>query len=502
MRVSALIAALLLGAACTTAPQPVDPTLVKTESGLLRGEQSDGIRMFRGVPYAAAPVGEARWRAPAPMPAWPGERLATAYGADCWQNRMPGDLGASALPMSEDCLFLNIWAPNDSAEGLPVMVWIHGGGFVGGSAAAAIHDGSALAQRGVVVVTLNYRLGRFGFFAHPELTGEAAATGNWGLMDQIAALNWVKRNIAAFGGDPARVTIFGESAGGESVNRLMASPVARGLFARAIAASGGGRDAWPDLRSAEAKGEAFAKHSNATGLAALRALPASDVLGGITLMNKEDARYSGPLTDGKIVTGRADAIFAAGEAAPVPYVVGANSDELGMIPPAMRRMASAAMSAPVRKDEAKVREAYGGADAYERHVASDVVFVEPARAMALRHARAGAPTFLYSFGYVAASARAPGQGAGHATDMPYQFDQIGAAIATPDAADQAAADLVADYWVNFARTGNPNGAGLPAWPELDPSAPQLLSIGTDKTIAASADRAPVIAIANARDAAE
>lgn len=500
MKAPAWIAALLLAAACTTAPQQVDPARVRTDGGWLRGEHADGVRVFRGVPYAAAPVGEGRWRAPAPMPPWPGERQAIAYGADCWQNRMAGDLGASALPMSEDCLFLNVWAPDDGAEKLPVMVWIHGGGFVGGSAAAAIHDGAALAQRGVVVVTLNYRLGRFGFFAYPDLTREAATTGNWGLMDQIAALDWVKRNIAAFGGDPGRVTIFGESAGGESVNRLMASPAARGLFAHAIVASGGGRDDWPDLPSAEAKGEAFAKHRNAANLAALRALPAKDVLGGVTLMNKEDARYSGPITDGVIVTGRADAIFAAGEAAPVPYIVGANSDELGMIPPAMRRMASTAMSAPIRKDEARVREAYGGAEAYERHIASDVVFVEPARALALRHARSGAPTYLYSFGYVAVSARAPGQGAGHATDVPYQFDQIGAAIAAPDAADEAIADLVASYWVNFARTGDPNGPGLPVWPRLDPAAPGLLAIGPDKASPASADRASIVAIAAARDA--
>lgn len=493
----------LLAAACVSSPAPADPTLVRVESGALRGELRQDVRVFLGVPYAAPPVGEGRWRAPGEAVAWEGERPATAYGADCWQNRMPDDLGASQLPMSEDCLFLNVWAPVARQDGsAPVMVWIHGGGFVGGSAAAAIHDGSELARRGVVVVTPNYRLGRFGFFAHPDLTAESETTGNWGLLDQIAALEWVKRNIAAFGGDPARVTIFGESAGGESVNRLMASPKAKGLFARAITASGGGRDTWPDLKVAEAKGKAFGESRGAAGLAALRALPAQDVLGPITLMNKDDARYSGPMTDGRIVVDGADRVFARGEAAAVPYIVGANDDELGLIPDGMRKMANAVMAAPIRAADVQVRAAYGSDAAMERQVASDVVFVEPARAMAVRHAAAGAPTWLYSFGYVAENKRQAGFGAGHASDVPYQFDQLGAALDAPAAADEAAADLLASYWVNFARTGDPNGAGLPQWPRVDAASPELLSIGVDGPAVASADRAAVLAIAAARDAKE
>ena len=260
------------------AAAPAAAQQVTIDSGALTGATSDGVAAFEGIPYAAPPVGEGRWAAPAPVQRWSAPRDATRFGADCVQNAVPGDVSHGA-PMAEDCLFLNVWTPKPAAGAkLPVMVWIHGGGFVAGSGALAPTDGTQLAKRDVVVVTFNYRLGRFGFFAHPALQGS-----NWGLMDQIAALQWVKRNIAAFGGDPANVTLFGESAGGESVARLMASPVATGLFAKAITASGGGRDRWPTLAEAQAKSSAFAAKTGAGDLAALRALPAETVRGGITI---------------------------------------------------------------------------------------------------------------------------------------------------------------------------------------------------------------------------
>ena len=498
-----VVLTLLILSACATPPSPSDMRIVETEAGRIRGEHSDGMFVFRGVPYAAPPEGALRWRAPDPVKPWQGERDATQFSADCMQNRMSGDLGVSAQAVSEDCLYLNVWSARPSSEALmPVMVWIHGGGFVGGSGAAKIMDGAALARRGVVLVTFNYRLGRFGFFAHPALTAEAGdgATANWGLLDQIAALQWVKHNIAAFGGDPGNVTIFGESAGGESVNRLMSSPKAAGLFHKAIAASGGGRDAWPTLAVAEAKGEAFAAKAGAlSDAASLRAIPASEVMGGITLMAKDDARYSGPVTDGKLVTDRADTLFKQGRAAAVPYIVGANSDELAMIPAGMRKMANGMMTAPIKPHIDAVLAAYGAPEVMERRVAGDVTFVEPARAMAVRHAAAGARTFLYSFGYVAESARSPDAGAGHATDVPYQFDTLAAAISLPTAQDEAAADLVASYWTNFAKTGDPNGPGLPHWPAVNLSAPMMLSIGSQKVEAVSANAAEIVAIAAARD---
>jgi len=234
----------LLGLLLLAMAMPAAAQDVRIDSGTLHGAAADGVSAFKGIPYVAPPVGPLRWHAPEAPPAWTGARDATGFGADCMQNLFPGATG-SGQPQSEDCLFLNVWTPaHPKGAKLPVMVWIHGGGFVGGSSALAETDGARLAKRGVVVVSFNYRLGRFGFFAHPALTAGREG-GNWGLLDQIAALRWVQRNVAAFGGDPGNVTILGESAGGESVIRLMASPAARGLFAKAIASSGGGRDAWP-----------------------------------------------------------------------------------------------------------------------------------------------------------------------------------------------------------------------------------------------------------------
>ena len=251
----------LLAIALTAAAPADQAPVAATDSGAVRGIVADGVASFKGIPYAAPPVGPLRWHSPVPVQPWTGTRDASGYGNDCVQGRFPGDIANTSQPMSEDCLFLNVWTPRPAPGAkLAVMVYIHGGGYASGSGSSAILDGTRLAARGVVVVTLNYRLGRFGFFAHPALTREAGGgpTGNWGLMDQLAALKWVQHNIAAFGGDPAKVTIFGESAGGASVNRLMTSPAAKGLFVQGIAASGGGRDHWPSLAEAETKGVAFA----------------------------------------------------------------------------------------------------------------------------------------------------------------------------------------------------------------------------------------------------
>ncbi|MBO9499526.1 MAG: carboxylesterase family protein [Novosphingobium sp.] len=473
-------AALLLALFAT----PAAAQTLKVDSGILKGASAEGVASFKGIPYAAPPVGEGRWAPPVAPAAWKGARDAAKFGADCMQNAMQGVAG-SGQPMSEDCLFLNVWTPKPGAKAkLPVMVWIHGGGFVSGSSALPETDGTRLAKRGVVVVSFNYRLGRFGFFAHPSL-GQG---GNWGLMDQIAALAWVKRNIAAFGGDPANVTIFGESAGGESVARLMASPAAKGLFAKAIGASGGGRDSWPSLAEAQARGQAFA-----TGdAAALRALPAAKVLGTINLLNKEEARYSGPITDGAIIPANADAIFAAGREARVPYLVGNNDDELGFLPDAFRPMINGPALKQLGTAADAVKAAYGSPAAAERYVASDLIFGEPALALARHHANNGAPTWLYRFGYVATAARKPGVGAGHATDVPFQFGNVAPA-------DRAAADQLNRYWTNFARAGDPNGKGLPAWPKLDAKAPQRLAIAIDGTRAEPAVTPPLAAIAAARD---
>lgn len=484
------IVPLLAAALICTAPAAAQQVAI--DSGALDGTTADGVSAFKGIPYAAPPVGAGRWSAPAPPTPWSAPRDAANYGADCMQNPLPG-VKAGERPMSEDCLFLNVWTPKPAKGAkLPVMVWIHGGGFVGGSGSLPETDGAALARRGAIIVSINYRLGRFGFFAHPAL-GDG---GNWGLMDQIAALKWVQRNIAAFGGDPKQVTIFGESAGGESVSRLMASPAAKGLFARAIVASGGGRDSWPALAEAQAKGQAFASRAKAADAAALRALPADKVLGGINLMNKEDDRYSGPITDGMIVPADAAAIFAAGGQAKVPYIVGSNDDELGFVPALFRKMVNDPAREKLGIAADAVEAAYGDKDEANRRIAADVMFTEPALALGLAQARAGAPTFLYRFGYVAEKQRKKDQGAVHATDVVFQFGNLG-----PDAteADRAAAKQMGDYWTRFAKSGDPNGPGLPAWSRLDPAAPELLSIGIDGTAMAPAGSPALTAIAAAHE---
>ena len=483
-------ALLALGAIAALA-SPAAAQQVTIDSGAVTGVTAEGVASFKGISYAAPPVGAGRWSAPEPVEPWSAPRDAAAYGPDCMQNPLPG-IQPGSRPMSEDCLTLNVWTPKPvKSAKLPVMVWIHGGGFVGGSGTLPETDGAALARRDVVVVSFNYRLGRFGFFAHPALGKD----GNWGLMDQIAALKWVQRNIAAFGGDPAKVTIFGESAGGESVSRLMASPLTKGLFVRAIVASGGGRDDWPTLADAQAKGQAFGTRANAADAAALRALPADKVLGSLALMSKEEDRYSGPLTDGTIVPEGADAIFAAGQQARVPYIIGSNDDELGFIPAPFRAMVNGPVEKGLGAAAATVKAAYASEDEANRRIGGDVIFAEPALAFGLSQARAGAPTFLYRFGYVAEAQRKPDVGAVHASDVAFQFGNL-----APDAttADRAAAKLIGDYWTNFAKAGDPNGGGLPLWSRLDPAAPQLLSIGIAATAMAPAGTPALTAIAAAR----
>lgn len=471
---------------------PVAAQQVTIDIGAMTGATAEGIAAFKGIPYAAPPVGALRWSAPAPAQPWSAPRDAVNYGPDCMQNPLPG-IQPGSRPMSEDCLTLNVWTPKPAKGAkLPVMVWIHGGGFVGGSGTLPETDGGLLAKRDVVIVSFNYRLGRFGFFAHPAL-GQG---GNWGLMDQIAALKWVQRNIASFGGDPAKVTIFGESAGGESVSRLMASPAAKGLFARAIVASGGGRDDWPTLAQAQAKGEVFGTRAGAADAAALRALPADKVLGSVALMSKEEDRYSGPMTDGAIVPAGADAIFAEGKQARIPYVIGSNDDELGFIPAPFRAMVNGPVEKELGSSAAAVKAAYASEDEANRRLGGDAIFAEPALAFGLSQARAGAPTFLYRFGYVAEGQRKPGLGAVHASDVAFQFGNL---PADAGAADRAAAKQLGDYWTNFAKTGDPNGGGLPVWVRLDPAAPQLLSMGIAATAMAPATTPALTAIAAARN---
>jgi para-nitrobenzyl esterase len=450
---------------------------VKIGAGRLAGVTDRTTSSWKAIPYAAPPVGALRWRPPRPIKAWSGVRAADKVGAMCPQKYNAADNGVGPLPISEDCLTFNVWAPAKAARA-PVMVWIHGGGFVNGSGTASLYDGQALARQGVVVVTLNYRLGRLGFFAHPALEPDKGdMVGNYGLMDMTAALAWVRDNIAAFGGDPANVTLFGESAGGAAINALMASPSARGLFAKAIVQSGLGREGAATLDQARASGEAFAAKLGLekASAAQLRALSAETIVqaGDIDIL-----QGGGPMLDGAFLTMRPAEAFARGLEAPVPYVIGWNSQEMPV--PAMLFEASMRENlAFTPQAKAGLLAAYPDAQTYGDHVFSDFVFVEPARNLARLHARNGRPTYAYRFSVLAQAAPKTFKGAPHATERPYVFQTLSASTWPTSANDAAQAAVVSAYWTNFAKSGEPGAPGAPAWPSLDPAAERIVDFTND-----------------------
>ncbi|WP_374514206.1 carboxylesterase/lipase family protein [Brevundimonas sp.] len=457
------------------------PTEARIEQGPIVGRTADGVRSFKGLPYAAPPVGELRWRPPQPPASWRAPRDASRLGAICVQPPANGDNGVGPLPMSEDCLTLNVWAPERRDEAAPVMVWIHGGGLNNGSGTAALYDGANLARRGVVVVTLNYRLGRLGFFDHPALAAERApgeAAANYGMMDVVAALRWVRDNAAAFGGDPGRVTIFGESAGGALVTRLMISPEARGLFHQAVVQSGLGRDEGTPLDaprrdggpSMRARGQAFAAAHGATTARELRAIPAESFL------RPAPNFYGGDLLvrDGTYVTEDVEAAFAAGREAPVPLIIGTNSAEFWWMKPSDLTPYGALDDAMRPEERAAFLAAYGGQGGYDQFVLSDLVFNEPARRLARLHARNGHPTWLYRFDVVSAAMPEPHEGATHASERQYVFDNLTASPWPTAEMDQRQADQMAGYWTTFARAGDPNGGMRQAWPEFGREPDRLL----------------------------
>ncbi len=455
---------------------------VKTESGSIAGVAgaSPAVRVYKGIPFAAPPVGDLRWKAPKAAPAWTGVKQADAYGTSCLQAPYPENspyASENSAKVGEDCLYLNVWTAAKSAkEKRPVMVWIHGGALTRGSGSTPNYDGDQLAEKGVVVVTINYRLGVFGFFAHPELTKESDrnASGNYGFMDQIAALEWVKKNIANFGGDPNRVTIFGESAGSWSVNVLTASPLAKGLFQRAIGESGAEFARVGSLAEAEQSGLRFAKNAGADSLAALRAKPAADLM-------KIAGGGSSPVVDGYVLPKDVRTIYAEGKQNDVPLLIGSNADEGTAFSAGTVKAEGFRNSAKSRYGELadaylKIYPASTDDEAKKSSAASmrDQIFGWEMRTWARMQNNTGkSKVYLYYFSKVPPGEFGAKLGAYHASEIAYVFGTLKGA--TP--VDKKLSDEMSSYWVNFATTGDPNGKALPKWPVYLEKNEQAMGLG-------------------------
>lgn len=483
-----LLMVLISNIATPSANAAQDP--VRVEQGLLSGTAGTtaNIRVYRGIPYAAPPVGDLRWKAPQPPASWQGVREATKFSATCWQT--PYAPAAAIFQndisnLSEDCLYLNVWTPaKTSTDRLPVMVWIHGGAWTRGASTTPMYDGENFARKGVVLVMLNYRLGVFGFLAHPELSAESEhhSSGNYGLLDQVAALRWVKKNIAAFGGDPNRVTVFGESAGSWSVCGLMASPLAAGLFERAIGESGGLFALVQTKEKAEKEGARIAASMGGAGKDAIKTLRAKSAE-ELAKTSPDTARAN---VDGWFLPLDIFSTFAQGKQNDVPLLVGNNSDEGTIFAPAAGTLASDLFVDGARKrfgvlaDQfLKLYPAGTANEALASYAASlrDQTFGWEMRTWARMQIKSGRhPVYRYYF-----SRRPPGRqsaklGAFHASEIPYVFGNFEWPFPWEET-DHKLSEIISSYWVNFATTGDPNGKGLPGWPAYDPDKDAVIELG-------------------------
>ncbi len=457
-----------------------DSLTVKTEQGKVHGKTiNDGkVNAFLGLPYAAPPVGEMRWKEPAAPAKWKGKRDATAFGAHCAQGHVFDDMVFQDKGDSEDCLFLNVYTPADAKKGakLPVMFWIHGGGYSGGGSDEPRHNGDFLPLKGVVLVTINYRLGVFGFLATSELAKEGnGVAGNYGLADMVAALQWVHANINEFGGDPGNVTIFGESAGSFAVSTLMASPAAQGLFAKAIGESGGAfSDVLPTdtLDARLKKDDKWMASIGASSLADLRAMPADKILAAVA---KARAGFA-PAVDGKILVEPPPVTYAAGKQAHVPLIAGWNRDEGSWMSNGMTAVKWKGMAANMYKDRAddfmKVYPGETDEQAIESSGAygGDAFIAFSTWKWLEAHRKTGdSPVYRYHFELRATPSKFhPGTWAFHSDDIEYVFGTLDTRPGwTPSADDRKLSEEMMGYWTNFAKTGDPNGPGLPTWPKYD-----------------------------------
>jgi para-nitrobenzyl esterase len=473
---------------------------VKTDSGALVGTITpSNIRVFKGIPYAAPPVGDLRWRPPQPPAKWDGVRKADTFSDSCMQalNRSRNPWTKEFMVQnnaSEDCLCLNVWtgakASTTGSEKRPVLVWIHGGAFYEGSGEIITYDGEELAKKGLIVVTINYRLGIFGFYTHPELTKESPqhASGNYGLLDCVAALQWVQKNIAAFGGDPNRVTIAGQSAGAAAVHTLTASPLAKGLFHRAIAESGSGIGRRTrDLGESEKDGVKWAEAKGATSLKELRAKPAADLMGG--------ARFA-PVVDGWFLPADTATIFAQGKQNDVPTMTGLTADE-GSASPTYGKVKAEDF---VKQSQQRFGEQAGvflrlypstdqsQSGLSQKQSARDQGLVSMYLWATERAKTSKTKTYTYYFTRGIPWPEHPEFAAFHTGDVPYFFANLKHLNRPWEDVDRKLSDTVSTYWVNFAKTGNPNGKGLPNWPTFDAAQQVTMELGEKIGVRPVADK--------------
>lgn len=493
--------ALCVAAPALAAPSPSPQ--VNLAQGALIGARADGVDAFLGIPFAAAPTGANRWRAPQPAQNWTAPRDASHFGASCWQPVDKRGFGPWTHEyvvqdeVSEDCLFLNIWRPaQTSAQKRPVLVWIHGGGFGSGSGSVPIYNGAHLAARGVIVVTINYRVGVLGFLAHPDLTAEAhgAPPANFGLQDQIAALRWLRDNVARFGGDPAKITIAGQSAGSMSVHDLVASPLAHGLFRGAIAQSGlpTGPMTGKTLAAAEADGVRFAADKGGASLAALRAMTPAELNAG----QGPGLRFA-PVIDGVLLPASVPDLLARGRFNDVPMIVGQTVDDgVNLAPPtpATQDTYRSYLTATFGAMADRFASLYPAKDDAGRQAAMDAIHLDRGLASIWqwgqdRLAHGKAPVWAYLFSHVEPGPEAARWRVFHSSEIPYVFDTLHTSPERGFAAKDHAVSLeISRYWLNFVQYGTPNapaaaGKTLPRWPQLTANAPTMLNIG-DATKAA------------------